>query len=130
MLTAYLRCGIAILQNGRLLEFSKALLCCGVVCRCFMFSVLFGGFAGGNVFHPVNGWKSEKRKTADILSAVLFNKDYLVASKAATAHATVAPTIGLFPIPMSPIISTCAGTEEEPANWASPCILPIESVSP
>lgn len=34
----------------------------------------------------------------------------------ATATATVAPTIGLLPMPMKPIISTCAGTEEEPAN--------------
>ena len=48
----------------------------------------------------------------------------------ATATATVAPTIGLLPMPMSPIISTCAGTEEEPANCASECILPIVSVMP
>lgn len=34
----------------------------------------------------------------------------------ATAQATEAPTIGLLPIPIRPIISTCAGTEEEPAN--------------
>ena len=33
-----------------------------------------------------------------------------------TAIATVAPTMGLLPIPRKPIISTCAGTEEEPAN--------------
>lgn len=33
-----------------------------------------------------------------------------------TATATVHPTIGLLPIPRNPIISTCAGTEEEPAN--------------
>ena len=33
-----------------------------------------------------------------------------------TAQATVQPTIGLLPIPRKPIISTCAGTEEEPAN--------------
>ena len=37
---------------------------------------------------------------------------------------------GLLPIPISPIISTCAGTEDEPANCASPCILPMESVKP
>ena len=48
----------------------------------------------------------------------------------ATASATVAPTIGLFPIPINPIMSTCAGTEEEPANCASLCILPIVSVMP
>ena len=33
-----------------------------------------------------------------------------------TATATVAPTIGLLPMPRKPIISTCAGTDEEPAN--------------
>ena len=48
----------------------------------------------------------------------------------ATAQATEAPTIGLFPIPIRPIISTCAGTDEEPANCASECILPIVSVIP
>ena len=40
----------------------------------------------------------------------------LSASATPTATATVAPTIGLLPIPRKPIISTCAGTEEEPAN--------------
>ena len=40
----------------------------------------------------------------------------LIASAIATATATEAPTIGLLPIPMRPIISTCAGTDEEPAN--------------
>ena len=53
-----------------------------------------------------------------------------IPSCTATATATVAPTIGLLPMPMSPIISTCAGTEEEPANCASECILPIVSVMP
>jgi hypothetical protein len=33
-----------------------------------------------------------------------------------TAILTVAPTIGLLPMPRKPIISTCAGTELEPAN--------------
>ena len=41
---------------------------------------------------------------------------YFSASDTATAQATVAPTIGLLPMPIRPIISTCAGTEEEPAN--------------
>ncbi len=41
---------------------------------------------------------------------------YFIDSSTATAQATVAPTIGLLPIPISPIISTWAGTEEEPAN--------------
>ena len=57
--------------------------------------------------------------------------DYLVKpSCTATAQATEAPTIGLLPIPIRPIISTCAGTDEEPANCASECILPIVSVIP
>ena len=53
-----------------------------------------------------------------------------IASSIATAQATVIPTIGLLPAPIKPIISTCAGTEEEPANCASECILPIVSVIP
>ena len=40
----------------------------------------------------------------------------VIACWIATATATVAPTIGLLPIPRKPIISTCAGTDEEPAN--------------
>gem|GEM_PF-5062080 len=57
--------------------------------------------------------------------------DYFVSpSCTATAHATEAPTIGLLPIPIRPIISTCAGTDDEPANCASECILPIVSVMP
>jgi hypothetical protein len=52
------------------------------------------------------------------------------ASDTATEIATVAPTIGLFPIPRKPIISTWAGTELDPANWASECIRPIMSVMP
>ena len=48
----------------------------------------------------------------------------------ATATATEAPTMGLLPMPISPIISTWAGTEEEPANWASECMRPIVSVIP
>ena len=48
----------------------------------------------------------------------------------ATATATVAPTMGLLPMPRNPIISTCAGTEEEPANWASECMRPMVSVMP
>jgi len=55
---------------------------------------------------------------------------FLIASLVATATATEAPTIGLLPIPMRPIISTWAGTEEEPANWASECMRPIVSVMP
>ena len=55
---------------------------------------------------------------------------FFIASSIATATATVAPTIGLLPMPIRPIISTCAGTELEPANCASECILPIVSVIP
>ena len=55
---------------------------------------------------------------------------YLNDSATATAHATVQPTIGLFPMPIKPIISTCAGTEELPANCASECIRPSVSVKP
>ena len=52
------------------------------------------------------------------------------ASSTATATLTVAPTMGLLPMPRKPIISTWAGTEEEPANWASECIRPMVSVMP
>ena len=55
---------------------------------------------------------------------------FFIASSTATATATVAPTIGLLPMPMRPIISTCAGTDEEPANCASECMRPIVSVMP
>ena len=51
-------------------------------------------------------------------------------SATATAQATVMPTMGLLPAPRKPIISTWAGTEEEPANWASECIRPMVSVMP
>ena len=57
--------------------------------------------------------------------------NYLLSAVAtSTAQATVQPTIGLLPIPRNPIISTCAGTDEEPANCASECIRPIVSVIP
>ena len=62
--------------------------------------------------------------------ACVFAGNYFRASSIATATATVIPTIGLLPAPIRPIISTCAGTEEEPANCASECILPIVSVMP
>ena len=55
---------------------------------------------------------------------------YLLSAVAtSTAQATVQPTIGLLPMPRNPIISTCAGTDEEPANCASECIRPIVSVT-
>ncbi len=55
---------------------------------------------------------------------------YFWLSATATATATVAPTMGLLPMPRKPIISTWAGTELEPANWASECIRPMVSVMP
>ena len=55
---------------------------------------------------------------------------YFRLSSTATATLTVIPTMGLLPAPRKPIISTWAGTEEEPANWASPCIRPMVSVMP
>ena len=39
-----------------------------------------------------------------------------VSTSTATATETVIPTMGLLPAPRKPIISTWAGTEEEPAN--------------
>jgi len=60
----------------------------------------------------------------------LLDFGYFMACSTATATATEAPTIGLLPIPMRPIISTWAGTEDEPANCASECMRPIVSVMP
>ena len=77
---------------------------------------------------PVRTKKAVPNGTAFLF--ILGNRDYFIASSTATAQATVIPTIGLLPAPIRPIISTCAGTEEEPANCASPCILPMESVKP
>ena len=55
---------------------------------------------------------------------------YLLSAVAtSTAQATVQPTIGLLPMPRNPIISTCAGTDDDPANCASECIRPIVSVT-
>ena len=61
---------------------------------------------------------------------LIMQKDYLEASSIATATATVAPTMGLLPMPIRPIISTCAGTDELPANCASECMRPMVSVIP
>lgn len=73
-------------------------------------------------------------KKDGILSDPVFFKcrstTYLQASSTATATATVAPTIGLLPMPRKPIISTCAGTEDDPANCASECMRPMVSVMP
>ena len=66
-------------------------------------------------------WSENRRKTQAF---------FFMASSTETATATVAPTMGLLPMPRKPIISTCAGTELEPANWASECIRPMVSVMP
>ena len=55
-------------------------------------------------------------KYSQELFAFIFLFYYLRASAVATATATVIPTMGLLPAPRKPIISTWAGTEEEPAN--------------
>ena len=68
----------------------------------------------------LSAWASLRRKYLYLLSAWATS----------TAQATVHPTIGLLPIPRKPIISTCAGTDEEPANCASECIRPMVSVIP
>ena len=64
------------------------------------------------------GYTSRTCKKEPILSnrPLDFARNYLEAFSTATATATVAPTMGLLPMPIRPIISTCAGTEEEPAN--------------
>ena len=77
-----------------------------------------------------------KKKTSDLYDQTSFLRIYaesdyfFIASAVATATATVAPTMGLLPMPRKPIISTCAGTELEPANCASECIRPMVSVMP
>ena len=58
------------------------------------------------------------------------SRTYFMASSTATATETVAPTMGLLPMPRNPIISTWAGTELEPANCASECMRPRVSVKP
>ena len=70
--------------------------------------------------------KKRASAKADALKIISYFRD----SSTATATETVIPTMGLLPAPRKPIISTCAGTEEEPANWASPCIRPMVSVMP
>ena len=69
---------------------------------------------------------------AHLLNTIVVVLDCYFANAVATstAHATVHPTIGLLPMPRKPIISTCAGTDDEPANCASECIRPIVSVIP
>ncbi len=75
--------------------------------------------------HPDN---RQSRSQSDIKKSPLSEKSgdercsskktycFFMACSTATATSTEAPTIGLLPMPMSPIISTWAGTEEDPAN--------------
>ena len=56
------------------------------------------------------------KKFSKVLKQLIYLAYLFIASSTATATATVIPTIGLLPAPISPIISTCAGTDEEPAN--------------
>ena len=66
--------------------------------------------------HEVSISISEAEFQSPKVNFIAVAKTYLQASSIATATATVIPTMGLLPAPISPIISTCAGTEEEPAN--------------
>jgi len=84
-----------------------------------------------------SGDKSKSPDTADFELGLLLpvrgksqQCHFFSAPSNATATATDAPTIGLLPIPIKPIISTWAGTDDEPANWASECIRPMVSVMP
>ena len=91
------------------------------------------GFASQNSWTqlrcgPVGAYKKKPRPAGPRLFSS--QNPYFTAAAAATAQATVAPTMGLFPMPIKPIISTCAGTELEPANCASECIRPMVSVMP
>ena len=70
-----------------------------------------------NRVHYHTQLKKSSRSNDQELFHVIYREVYLfIASAVATATATVAPTMGLLPMPRKPIISTCAGTEEEPAN--------------
>ena len=55
------------------------------------------------------------KKHSNFLVFFVWIDYFAIACATVTATATVAPTIGLLPMPRKPIISTCAGTEEEPA---------------
>ena len=73
----------------------------------------------GHVVENISRKMQDNKKNLPIAEEVpekREEKSYFCASSTATATATVAPTMGLLPMPIRPIISTCAGTEEEPAN--------------
>ena len=107
------------------------------------FSVASGG-GTGRTLHPDNmaagpasygmtdtmGRMHSDAQFERSLCYVRMKNYFFIASSTATATATVMPTIGLLPAPRKPIISTCAGTEELPANCASECMRPMVSVMP
>jgi hypothetical protein len=76
------------------------------------------------IFHVDKNRFSSQKKRQKMLPIkrsgafhIYFSKNYFfIASSTATATETVIPTMGLLPAPRKPIISTWAGTEEEPAN--------------
>lgn len=143
--------GVAHTQmNLYIAPFKKALIECLLCYRCYLLTQRFF-VACANDYLVKPSWTATAQATQFtepkkhlfrcfwVLVLLCLRKDfsfacandYLVSpSCTATAQATEAPTIGLLPIPISPIISTCAGTDEEPANCASECILPIVSVIP
>ena len=92
-----------------------------------------GGFQNGfKGAGPAQGRKNGARLN-DLRGLALKpveSRTYFMASSTATATETVAPTMGLLPMPRNPIISTWAGTELEPANCASECMRPRVSVKP
>ena len=89
---------------------------------------------GSIKFHTAGTWVWPPQKKTPypvrIGGAAAGRFSYFRLCATATATATVAPTMGLLPMPKKPIISTWAGTEEEPANCASECIRPMVSVMP
>ena len=78
------------------------------------------------------GSEASRKGSGNPLMVPTTNRSYYFACacSSATATATLAPTMGLLPMPRNPIISTCAGTEDDPANWASLCMRPMVSVMP
>ena len=58
------------------------------------------------VWQLIATWSKVARFLPKTLRNKTFLKNYLLASSIATATATVIPTMGLLPAPMSPIIST------------------------
>lgn len=86
------------------------------------------GFKGQARTRPENGARLNDLR--GLALKPVESRTYFMASSTATATETVAPTMGLLPMPRNPIISTWAGTELEPANCASECMRPRVSVKP